>query len=314
MARSIYCSKCKKEKEESVRNESYCKACKSERIAKARIKKRIELGLSPTRPIRKAYCDNCIAKLERNEDIRGRCPECHRIAQQHRVEDKREHEGLPRKTTRDSKFCYICNIPKVDGRCIPCRRRLAKERKARKREEKGLRPWGSGRPLTCYKCGNIKEHPKRAFCDSCKREDDKIRWKEVYAPRMNQKEITMVCECGKEKKSTRKFYCEECLVARKRNRTKIAAQVRRDKLKRDGFILVAEVLTEDEKKMRQAARNYLNRLIRQGLVKRKNCEICGSDKNVEAHHEDYGKPLEVRWLCRVHHDDMHHKNNPEQEK
>ncbi len=30
------------------------------------------------------------------------------------------------------------------------------------------------------------------------------------------------------------------------------------------------------------------------------CEVCGR-KKAEAHHEDYSKPLNVVWLCRIHH-------------
>jgi hypothetical protein len=32
-----------------------------------------------------------------------------------------------------------------------------------------------------------------------------------------------------------------------------------------------------------------------------NCEICGSTENLERHHKDYGKPLEVLTLCRICH-------------
>ncbi len=30
------------------------------------------------------------------------------------------------------------------------------------------------------------------------------------------------------------------------------------------------------------------------------CYVCGGSE-VQAYHEDYAKPLEVTWLCRVHH-------------
>lgn len=43
----------------------------------------------------------------------------------------------------------------------------------------------------------------------------------------------------------------------------------------------------------------------QGL-KKQPCEICG-EKNVHAHHDNYNKPLEVRWLCSFHHK-QHHIN------
>lgn len=39
------------------------------------------------------------------------------------------------------------------------------------------------------------------------------------------------------------------------------------------------------------------------------CEICGNTKT-DAHHDDYSKPLEVRWLCRAHHKEWHMTNRP----
>ena len=40
--------------------------------------------------------------------------------------------------------------------------------------------------------------------------------------------------------------------------------------------------------------------IRNGKLKRQPCEVCGKLK-VEAHHEDYSRPLEINWLCKKHH-------------
>jgi hypothetical protein len=49
-----------------------------------------------------------------------------------------------------------------------------------------------------------------------------------------------------------------------------------------------------------------NNALRNGKLKKKACEICGN-KHVEMHHQDYSKPLEVMWLCRKHHAEIHHK-------
>lgn len=38
------------------------------------------------------------------------------------------------------------------------------------------------------------------------------------------------------------------------------------------------------------------------------CEVCGTTKNICAHHDDYLKPLNVRWLCSAHHAQWHVKN------
>jgi hypothetical protein len=51
---------------------------------------------------------------------------------------------------------------------------------------------------------------------------------------------------------------------------------------------------------RHAARIAVNNAVRDGRITKRPCEVCGAAK-VEAHHDDYAKPLEVRWLCNPHH-------------
>ncbi len=52
------------------------------------------------------------------------------------------------------------------------------------------------------------------------------------------------------------------------------------------------------------ARYTLANNVHRGKLKRGNCEIC-QKSDAHAHHEDYSKPLEVRWLCPRHHTDVH---------
>jgi hypothetical protein len=45
----------------------------------------------------------------------------------------------------------------------------------------------------------------------------------------------------------------------------------------------------------------VNNAVRDGRLVRKPFEGCGTTIRVEAHHDDYAKPLEVRWFCRTCH-------------
>lgn len=51
----------------------------------------------------------------------------------------------------------------------------------------------------------------------------------------------------------------------------------------------------------------VNNQKRAGNLHQEPCEVCGSEKSV-AHHDDYDKPLNVRWLCQAHHKQWHVKN------
>lgn len=53
-----------------------------------------------------------------------------------------------------------------------------------------------------------------------------------------------------------------------------------------------------------AARRALQAAVKNGVIVRGKCERCPSTKT-QAHHDDYAKPLDVRWLCRDHHYEVH---------
>lgn len=44
--------------------------------------------------------------------------------------------------------------------------------------------------------------------------------------------------------------------------------------------------------------------VRSGKIPKLPCAVCGSTE-VHAHHHDYSKPLDVTWLCKKHHGELH---------
>lgn len=63
--------------------------------------------------------------------------------------------------------------------------------------------------------------------------------------------------------------------------------------------------------LRHAARLIVGNAIRdRRLEKHFECSVCGSTTKIEGHHDDYTKPLEVRWLCESCHKDWHRHNTP----
>jgi hypothetical protein len=59
---------------------------------------------------------------------------------------------------------------------------------------------------------------------------------------------------------------------------------------------------------KRAANQAVSNAVRDGRLVRQPCEVCGAEK-AEAHHDDYSKPLDVRWLCRKHHLEHHGKQS-----
>lgn len=77
------------------------------------------------------------------------------------------------------------------------------------------------------------------------------------------------------------------------------------------ILTIAEWLGHDE------ARRLVSYSIYRQQLEPQPCEICGGygKRNngkslVEAHHDDYNKPLNIRWLCFFHHREWHKTNKP----
>jgi hypothetical protein len=104
-------------------------------------------------------------------------------------------------------------------------------------------------------------------------------------------------------------------VTQKRRAQKTVAQQRyREKLKAEGRFKVYY------KNKRQHTKNWLSKegnmqkyhahmkvhyATKNGILKRMPCEKCGNEK-AQGHHDDYSKPLSVRWLCAKHHSEHHY--------
>lgn len=111
-----------------------------------------------------------------------------------------------------------------------------------------------------------------------------------------------------------KSCCRADAVANRRKRLGYYREYDRDRFP---TLRRQEVISKNRKRHRAVnpdkyrARTAVGNAIRSGRLVRVPCEVCGSAAS-EAHHDDYSRPLDVRWLCRVHHL-MHHGNYITQE-
>jgi hypothetical protein len=56
---------------------------------------------------------------------------------------------------------------------------------------------------------------------------------------------------------------------------------------------------------RRRAAYHVQRALKRGELIRLPCEACGATYRVQAHHDDYSRTVDVRWLCPKHHHERH---------
>ena len=109
-------------------------------------------------------------------------------------------------------------------------------------------------------------------------------------------------KCGYEKPATEEFFRHE---TRARD-PQLRAQCRRcdvdDQLRRiaahPGMKAEGDTKYRCDHPDRHQARVLLHSAVRNGTMSRPSrCERCGLDHQIHGHHEDYTRPLDVKWLC-----------------
>ena len=63
--------------------------------------------------------------------------------------------------------------------------------------------------------------------------------------------------------------------------------------------------------MTYAAHVITSNAVRDGrLFPAISCSVCMQNEKIEGHHDDYTKPMDVRWLCEKCHKEWHRHNKP----
>lgn len=116
------------------------------------------------------------------------------------------------------------------------------------------------------------------------------------------------CDCGVCKRCKQKLYTREW-YRRKSMADRRAWMGRKDPERRRANNTANRYrhAGEPEEMVKRRARMAAKNAVRDGRLIRRPCEDCGAEP-AQGHHEDYSKPLEVRWLCVRCHSARH---NPE---
>lgn len=149
----------------------------------------------------------------------------------------------------------------------------------------------------CPKCGEMKD---RSEFYNNRSSNDGLSWSCKECTNMHQREYR---KTDARKRALNKYNNSEKRRVRQRvYDSKLTTKNRHKEWRRsqDGKLYEANV----RKTTKHKARMITNRAIREGIISRKPCEICG-EEDAEAHHEDYSKPFSITWLCFNHHRMLH---------
>ena len=130
-------------------------------------------------------------------------------------------------------------------------------------------------------------------------------------------------KCGKEK-DVEEFYKHKMMKDGRLNKCIECARIDSRRHRIENIDAVREYdrargmspkrISENKKRMKKFIINNKEKYIAwnsaayalaRGKIVKKPCEVCGTTERIEMHHSDYSKPLDVVFLCSVHHKRAH---------
>ncbi len=153
---------------------------------------------------------------------------------------------------------------------------------------------GETKPLSAFHATSKGRDGRRAACKPCRlqqeadrraRHGDRIRARQRDHYQRHREEM-----------------CERQRVHRRQNRAALRAYFREYRRRRPDVIRAGQRRWNAANPEKRRAHSALWNAIRRGVVRiATSCEDCRRRGYVEAHHDDYQKPLVVRWLCELCH-------------
>ncbi|MFW6129981.1 MAG: hypothetical protein ACOC56_02280 [Atribacterota bacterium] len=166
----------------------------------------------------------------------------------------------------------------------------------------------------CVRCGSKKKASYKNLCTNC------YRWKYIFENPENHK---------KQKERLRKYYTNNKEMYSKKHKEyykdkheELNDKQRMNYYKNREEILKKQRVYAQKESVKQQKKKIFNDYIERNPKKRKArdlakcnvlisknqiCEKCNNNKATERHHPDYSKPLEVIFLCKSCHYEIHRK-------
>ena len=168
----------------------------------------------------------------------------------------------------------ITSVPSIVGRFL-----WSNDMKSEKRCSKCM----VTKPIEMFSRNKSRRDGRSSRCRACSA-DDRRKFKEKnlsYIPKTIQPADPKM---ERKREQSRRYYADHREEIAKKRKT---------------------AYMNNPKKMK--ARDIAKHALWSGKIRQRPCAVCGATNQIDAHHDDYSKPLEVIWLCRSCHLKLHAK-------